>query len=83
MNKLNLEEFVIFFSDQFDDTDWELFAPELSFHDLEEWSSLVGLAVLNMITQKYMVRVSPNELTNTLTVKDLWELVQNKVENNQ
>ena len=78
-----MEEFVNFFSDQFDDTDIELFTPELAFHDLEEWSSIVGLAVLNMIAQKYKVRLSPGELINAVTVQDIWELIQEKLDTNQ
>jgi len=77
-----MKEFVKLFSDQFDDTDLELFTPLLRFHDLEEWSSIVGLAVLNMIALKYKVRLSPSELTNAVTVQDIWDLVQNKIDTN-
>lgn len=78
-----MEEFIKHFSEQFDDTDMDEFTPELVFHDLEEWSSIVGLAILNMMIQKYKVRLSPGELANAVTVRDVWEIVQEKVEKGQ
>lgn len=77
-----MEEFIKQFSEQFDDTDEELFTPNLVFHDLEEWSSLVGLAILNMIAKKYKVKLSPDELKKAVTIKDVWELVKVKLNNN-
>ena len=73
-----MEEFIRDFSDQFDETDLEEFIPSLKFHELEEWSSLVGLAVLNMITKKYHVKLSPLELKDCITIQDLWDLIQEK-----
>ena len=50
---MEMKEFVVNFANQFDDTELEVFAPETEFRALEEWSSLTGLAVLNMIAKKY------------------------------
>lgn len=78
MNFKKMEEFIKNFSAQWDETEMSEFTPECKFHELEEWSSLVGLAVLNMITKKYDVKVVPAELKSTVTIEDVYKLVQSK-----
>lgn len=73
-----MEEFIKNFADQFDDTPLTEFHADTEFHDLDEWSSLVGLAVLSMIAKKYEVKISPAELRNAKTVADVYQLIQNK-----
>ena len=73
-----MEEFIKNFSAQCDETDASEFTPECEFHELEEWSSLVGLAILNMIVKKYGVKVAPAELKACVTIKDLYDLVESK-----
>lgn len=73
-----MEEFIKNFANQFDDTDAELFVPECEFHDLEEWSSLTGLAILNMVAKKYGVKIAPAELKACVTIADVYALVESK-----
>ena len=49
---MEIKEFIADFADQFDETDACEFKAESEFRDFEEWSSLTGLAVLNMIGKK-------------------------------
>lgn len=74
-----MEEFIKNFANQFDETDEELFTPECEFHELEEWSSLTGLAILNMIAKKYGVKIAPAELKSCITIADVYQLVQSKI----
>ena len=76
-----MDECIKHFSEQFEDTELDVFTPELVFHDLEEWSSLVGLAILNMIAKKYKVKLSPDELKKSVTIRNIWEMVQTKKNN--
>lgn len=73
-----MEEFIKHFADQFDDTELSVFNAETRFHDLEEWGSLTGLAVLNMIAKKYGVKVSPAELKACETIQNVYDLIQTK-----
>ena len=75
---MNIQDFVVNFANQFDDTEMDVFAPETEFRSLEEWSSLTGLAVLNMIAKKYEVKITPAELKSTNTIQELFDLVNNK-----
>lgn len=73
-----MEEFIKNFAAQWDETELSEFTPDCAFHDLEEWSSLVGLAILNMIIKKYGVKVAPAELKAAVTIKDVFDVVQSK-----
>jgi len=72
-------EFIKNLSALFDDTDASEFVLETRFRDLDEWSSLNGLAVLNMIGKKYRVFLKPEEMKATNTIKELFDLVQSKI----
>lgn len=74
-----MEEFIKNFAAQWDETEMSEFTPDCVFHDLEEWSSLVGLAILNMIIKKYGVKVAPAELKAAVTIADVYQLVQSKL----
>lgn len=73
-----MEEFIKHFADQFDDTELSVFNAETRFHDLEEWGSLTGFAILNMIAKQYGVKISPAELKACETIQNVFELIQSK-----
>lgn len=75
---MEMNEFIKHFGDQFDDTDVSDFTPETRFRDLEEWSSLNALAVLNMIGKKYGIKILPDEMKPTQTIQELYDLVLSK-----
>jgi len=72
-------QFIKNFADQFDDTDFALFTLETRFRDLEEWSSLSAMAILNMIGKKYGVFLKPEEMKATNTIQEIFDLVQSKI----
>ena len=75
---MKLEQFIENFSEQFDETEFEVFTPETKFKDLEEWSSLIALSVIAMIDEEYDVSVKGDDIRNTETILDLYELVKSK-----
>ncbi len=76
---MDATEFIKNFAAQFDDTDASEFTPETRFRELDEWSSLNALAVLNMIGKKYSVFLKPDEMKPTNTVRELFDLVNSKI----
>lgn len=65
-------------ADQFDDTDISEFVPTTNFKELEEWSSLTALAVLNMIAKKYDVSIKNSDLLEINSIKELFNYVLSK-----
>jgi len=75
---MEIKEFIQNFADQFEDTDASVFTPETEFHDLDEWSSLVGLSLIAMIDDEYDVTIKGDELRAAKTINDVFELVKSK-----
>lgn len=72
---MELKDYVANFADQFEDTDPETITAETPFHDLEEWDSLIALAVLNMTEKKYGKKITFDEMKSCETVTDLFNII--------
>lgn len=75
---MDINKFIADFADQFDDTDASEITAHTSFHDLEEWDSLIALAVLNMTDKKYGKRITFDDMKGCDTVEDLFNVIQSK-----
>ena len=75
---MEIKDFIINVANQFDDTDISVFESNIKFRELDEWSSLIALAILNMIDKKYRVRLTPIEMRMMNTIQELFDLVQSK-----
>lgn len=70
-----LEEFVALFAEQFDDTDASEIKANTVFHDLDEWSSLIGLSVIAMVDEEFDVALKGDDMKSSVTVEDLYNKV--------
>lgn len=70
-----LNEFVTLFAEQFDDTDASEITSTTVFHDLDEWSSLIGLSVIAMVDEEFDVALKGDDVKNAVTVEDLYNNV--------
>lgn len=75
---MEIKEFIQNFAEQFDETDASVFTAETVFHDLDEWSSLIGLSLIAMIDDEYDVTIKGDELRAAKTVEDVYNLVISK-----
>ena len=73
-----LDEFVALFAEQFDDTNPSEIKADTVFHELDEWSSLIGLSVIAMIDEEFEVAVNADDMISSVTVEDLYKKVQAK-----
>lgn len=70
-----LDEFVALFAEQFDDTDASEITATTVFHDLDEWSSLIGLSVIAMVDEEFDVALKGDDVISSVTVEDLYNKV--------
>lgn len=70
-----LEDFVALFAEQFDETDPSTIKAETVFHDLDEWSSLIGLSIIAMVDEEFDVSLKGDDVKNAVTVEDLYNNV--------
>ena len=74
-----LDEFVALFAEQFDDTDANEIQASTEFHNLEEWSSLIGLSVIAMVDEEFDVALKGDDVKNSVTVEDLFNSIVAKL----
>ena len=74
-----LEEFVALFAEQFDETDASEITASTAFHDLDEWSSLIGLSVIAMVDEEFDVALKGDDVKSSITIEDLYKHVIAKV----
>ncbi len=75
---MELNDFIENFANQFDDTDASEIKPETVFKELDEWSSLIALSVIAMVDEEYDVTIKGDDIRNSNTVEDLFNVVKAK-----
>ena len=76
---MNINVFIENFASQFDETDASEFTASTSFRDLDEWSSLIALSVIAMVDEEYDVTLKGDDIRNSNTIEDLYNIVASKV----
>lgn len=75
---MKLDDFIVNFANQFDDTDPADISATTEFHDLDEWSSLTGMAIIAFVRTEYGKTITGKELRECVTVEDVFKLVSSK-----
>lgn len=75
---MDRNEFLANFAEQFEDTDPNEIQFDTCFHDLDEWSSLTGMAIIAMAKLSYNKSITGQELKSCTTVEDVYNLIENK-----
>lgn len=75
---MELKEFIENFANQFDETDVSEFTAETVFHELDEWSSLIGLSLIAMVDEEYDVTLKGDDIKSAVTIEDLFNTVKSK-----
>ena len=71
---MDIKEFIENFASNFDDTDISLFTPQTAFRELDEWTSMLALATMAMVSEEYDVELSPEEMRKSQTIEDLYNV---------
>lgn len=74
-----LDEFVELFAEQFDETDASEIQASTVFHDLDEWSSLIGLSLIAMVDEEFDIAIKGEDIKKSVTVEDLYNKVVAKL----
>ena len=75
---MELNEFVANFADQFDETDPDVIHAGTKFHELKEWSSLIGMCVIALAKTEYGKTITGADLRACVTVEDIFNLIADK-----
>ena len=69
---MDIKEFIENFASNLNDTDVSELAPETAFCELDEWTSMMALATMAMVSEEYDVELSPEDMRNANTIEDLF-----------
>ncbi len=75
---MEIKDFVENFAAQFDDTDASEITAGTVFKELDEWSSLIALSVIAMVDEEYDITIKGDDIRNSKTVEDLFNIVKSK-----
>ena len=73
---MDINEFIENFASNFDDTDVDSFTPETKFRELDEWTSMMALSTMAMVSEEYDVDLSPDEMRTAETIEDLYNMTK-------
>jgi acyl carrier protein len=76
---MDISEFIKYFGEQFEETPLSVIKPATRIRDLEEWDSLHALSIMAMVSLKYKVNITPEELKRSQTISDIFEVVNSKL----
>lgn len=69
---MDIKEFIENFASNFDDTDASMLTPQTVFRELDDWTSLLALSTMAMVSEEYDVELSPEEMRKAQTIEDLY-----------
>jgi acyl carrier protein len=76
---MDITDFIKKFAAQFDETDESLFTAQTKFRqEIGEWDSLLALSVIAMIDTEYNVIIKGDDIKNSNTIEDLYNIVKSK-----
>jgi len=75
---MDLSYFIKKFAEQFDETDISSFNADTVFKGLDEWSSLIALAIIAMIDEEYEVEIKGEDIHKSNTIEELFTIVQER-----
>lgn len=75
---MELNEFILSFADQFDDTDVSVFTAETDYQSLDEWSSMTRLSVIACVRTKYGKKITASDLRSCHSIEELFNLIEQR-----
>ena len=76
---MEMNEFIEKFAENFDDVAVSELTAETKFRELDEWSSFIALSVMAMIGDEYDVTISAQEMRESETIQQLFDIVNSKL----
>lgn len=74
-----IEEFIVLFAEQFDETDASNFSASTVFHELDEYSSIIALSIIAMADEEFDVTLKGDDMRAAVTIEDLYNIIKSKV----
>ena len=77
---MEIKDFIKKFEREFDEVEKGGLTAETKYHDLDEWSSLLGLSIIAMVDDEYDVQLKGDDIRNASTIGELFQIIESKKE---
>ena len=77
---MEIQQFISHIAEQFDETDPTTINEQTNFKELDDYSSLTALNITSVIDDEYDVNLKGDDIRNSTTILDLFNLVKSKVD---
>ncbi|MEI6766692.1 MAG: acyl carrier protein [Bacteroidota bacterium] len=78
---MEISEFIKQIEAEFEDLKPGLLKPESNFREMFDWNSVNALIIIAMISTEYDVTITAEDLRNSKTVIDLYNIIKSRVIN--
>ena len=78
---MNVEEFTSKLELEFDELEPNSLTPDTNYRNIKNWSSMYALIIIAFVDANFDVMLSAADLKNTETIRDLYKVVQSKLQN--
>ncbi len=75
---MNLDDFIVAFAAEFEETEASEFKPDTVFKDLDEWGSLVALSIISMIDEEMDKSMTGADMRACNTIEDIYNRANSK-----
>lgn len=76
---ISVEEFTKQLAAEFEDVDPDTVLPDTNYRDIKNWSSMYALIIIAFVDANFDVQLNADNLKHTQTVKDLYNVVCQKI----
>lgn len=75
---MELQDFIVNFANQFDDTEASEIQADTEYQELDEWSSLTAMSLIALAKTEYGKTITGREVRSCKTVEELFSLIVSK-----
>jgi acyl carrier protein len=76
---MELNDFFKKIESEIEDLEPGSLTPDKDYRELEQWSSMYALIIIALIDTEYNVTLTGEDLKNTSTVRDLYDVVKSRL----
>jgi acyl carrier protein len=76
---MNQDQFIKDFELLFDEVEQGTISLKTVFRDEDEWSSLIALTLIAMVDENYDVKLTGEDIRESITVEDVFNRIKNKL----
>ncbi len=75
---MEINIFIQDFEQLFEEIEKGTITEDTIFRNLDEWSSLIALMLIAMVEENYHLKVTGDDIRNSITVKDIFDKLELK-----